>query len=88
MVSCVGIPYSRLISLSKVFLSIKGVYFQAEIQDQPVTWIVPYQFCQEVIIEAFSIVTILSCNFLFFLSSIVDLCLNKLKKGELFNFQK
>lgn len=32
----------------QVFLSIKGVYFQAEIQDQPVTWIVPYQFCQEV----------------------------------------
>ena len=24
----------------------------------------------------------------FFLFSIVDLCLNKLKKGELFNFQK
>jgi len=24
------------------------VYFQAEIQEQPVTWIVPYQFCQEV----------------------------------------
>ena len=87
MASCVGIPYSRLISLSKVFLSIKGVYFQAEIQDQPVTWIVPYQFCQEVIIEAFSSVTVLSCSFLF-LSSIVDLCLNQLKKGELFNFQK
>ena len=67
MVSCVGIPYSRLISLSKVFLSIKGVYFQAEIQDQPVTWIVPYQFCQEVILEAFSNVTVLSCNFLFFI---------------------
>lgn len=68
MVSYVGIPYSRLISLSKVFLSIKGVYFQAEIQDQPVTWIVPYQFCQEVIIEAFSSVTVLRLLIVQFIS--------------------
>ncbi|KAF8640692.1 hypothetical protein AX17_000348 [Amanita inopinata Kibby_2008] len=35
-------------SLRKVFLSIKGVYYQAEIMDQPVTWLVPYQFTQQV----------------------------------------
>lgn len=35
-------------SLRKVFLSIKGVYYQAEVQDQTVTWLVPYQFTQTV----------------------------------------
>ncbi|KAF9015321.1 Pescadillo N-terminus-domain-containing protein [Cyathus striatus] len=34
--------------LRKVFLSIKGVYYQAEIMDQHVTWLVPYQFTQNV----------------------------------------
>lgn len=38
----------RTHSLRKVFLSIKGVYYQAEIMDQPVTWLVPYQFTQNV----------------------------------------
>lgn len=35
-------------SLRKVFLSIKGVYYQAEIMDQTVTWLVPYLFTQNV----------------------------------------
>lgn len=35
-------------ALRKVFLSIKGVYFQAEVMDQTVTWLVPYQFTQSV----------------------------------------
>ena len=35
-------------SLRKIFLSIKGVYYQAEVNDQTVTWLVPYQFTQSV----------------------------------------
>lgn len=35
-------------SLRKVFLSIKGVYYQAEVMDQNVTWLVPYQFPQNI----------------------------------------
>ncbi|KAJ7900024.1 Pescadillo N-terminus-domain-containing protein [Mycena olivaceomarginata] len=35
-------------SLRKTFLSIKGIYYQAEIMDQTVTWLVPYQFTQNI----------------------------------------
>ncbi|KAI0815167.1 Pescadillo N-terminus-domain-containing protein [Irpex lacteus] len=35
-------------ALRKVFLSIKGVYYQAEVFDQTVTWLVPYQFTQSI----------------------------------------
>lgn len=31
-------------ALRKTFFSIKGVYYQAEVVDQTVTWLVPYQF--------------------------------------------
>jgi pescadillo protein len=35
-------------ALRKIFLSIKGIYYQAEVFDQTVTWLVPYQFTQNV----------------------------------------
>ncbi|KAF5355959.1 hypothetical protein D9756_003910 [Leucocoprinus leucothites] len=35
-------------SLRKAFLSIKGVYYQAEVMDQTITWLVPYQFTQSI----------------------------------------
>ncbi|KAF5382959.1 hypothetical protein D9757_006387 [Collybiopsis confluens] len=38
-------------ALRKAFLSIKGVYYQAEIMDQTVTWLVPYQFTQNIPID-------------------------------------
>ncbi|CAG8751611.1 16431_t:CDS:2, partial [Dentiscutata erythropus] len=35
-------------SLRKVFLSIKGIYYQIETKGQTITWLVPYQFSQQV----------------------------------------
>lgn len=34
--------------LRKVFLSIKGIYFQAVVHGQEVTWLVPYMFTQQI----------------------------------------
>ncbi|CAK7269975.1 mRNA-binding ribosome synthesis protein nop7 [Sporothrix epigloea] len=36
-------------SLRKSFLSIKGVYFQADVQGETLTWLVPYKFNQRVV---------------------------------------
>ncbi|XP_029366465.1 pescadillo isoform X3 [Echeneis naucrates] len=33
--------------LRKVFLSIKGIYYQAEVMGQLITWLVPYQFAHD-----------------------------------------
>ncbi|CAG8727441.1 3660_t:CDS:2 [Cetraspora pellucida] len=38
----------RTHSLRKVFLSIKGIYYQVEIKGQTITWLVPYQFSQQI----------------------------------------
>jgi pescadillo protein len=35
-------------ALRKVFLSIKGVYYQAEVMGETITWLVPYQFTQNI----------------------------------------
>lgn len=49
-------------SLRKVFLSIKGVYYQAEVMGQSVTWLVPYQFTQNVSVPPSIISGILTCG--------------------------
>lgn len=41
----------RTHSLRKSFLSIKGIYYQAEIQGQEVLWLVPYKFAQNVPVD-------------------------------------
>lgn len=38
-------------AVKKCFLSVKGIYYQAEIKGQLVTWLVPYQFTQHLPVE-------------------------------------
>lgn len=39
---------ARTRSLQKVFVSVKGIYFQAMILGEPITWLAPHQFAQTV----------------------------------------
>ncbi|EPQ09926.1 Pescadillo like protein [Myotis brandtii] len=38
-------------ALRKVFLSIKGIYYQAEVLGQPIVWITPYAFSHDVFVR-------------------------------------
>ncbi|KAK9899582.1 hypothetical protein P389DRAFT_186860 [Cystobasidium minutum MCA 4210] len=38
----------RTRSLRKVFLSVKGIYFQANVKGEIITWLVPYMFTQNI----------------------------------------
>lgn len=44
----VFLPLSLHAFSCQVFLSIKGIYYQAEVLGQPVTWITPYTFAHDV----------------------------------------
>ena len=35
-------------TLHKVFVSVKGIYFQAEVMGEPITWLQPHQFTQTI----------------------------------------
>jgi len=37
------------ITPTQVFVSIKGIYYQVEVQGQTITWLTPHRFSQNVI---------------------------------------
>lgn len=41
-------PHHAVPSPPQVFLSIKGIYYQAEVLGQPIVWITPYTFSHDV----------------------------------------
>lgn len=60
---------TALLWSQKVFISIKGIYYQAEVMGQLITWLVPYQFahdvseqCAFIILMKGSKMTLLKCN--------------------------
>lgn len=46
--NCYSFTNVLLFVLLQVFLSIKGIYYQAEVLGQTITWLVPYQFAHDV----------------------------------------
>jgi pescadillo protein len=48
-------------ALRKVFISVKGIYYQVEVMGQTITWLAPFQFVQPVSLEHF----LCFCDFYF-----------------------
>jgi pescadillo protein len=70
-------------ALRKVFVSIKGIYYQAEVQGQKVTWLAPYTFVQK---APSSIDYQVMKNFLELYSTLLGFVLYKLYTTEGFRY--
>ncbi|CAK9087236.1 Pescadillo homolog (AtPES) [Durusdinium trenchii] len=65
-------------SLRKTFVSVKGIYYQAEVMGQSITWIVPHKFSQDIPKEVdFRVMS----TFLEFYESLIGFVLFKLYHG-------